>query len=61
MMLDASEFKKGETVANYGDFICVTCILVLALWKILNCIWGISYAEHVTHANNRKVVSCNIL
>jgi hypothetical protein len=27
MMLDASEFKKGETVTNYGDFIYVTCIL----------------------------------
>jgi hypothetical protein len=27
MVLDASEFKKGEIVANYGDFICVTCIL----------------------------------
>jgi hypothetical protein len=27
MMLDASEFKKGEIVANCDDFICVTCIL----------------------------------
>jgi len=27
MMLDASEFKKGEIVANYVDFICATRIL----------------------------------
>jgi len=24
---DVSQFKQGENVLNYGDFICVTCIL----------------------------------
>jgi hypothetical protein len=27
MMLDASQFKIGESVVNYGDFFCETCIL----------------------------------
>lgn len=24
---DVSQFKQGENVLNYGDFICITCIL----------------------------------
>jgi hypothetical protein len=27
VMMKVSEFKKWEMVANYGDFICLTCIL----------------------------------
>jgi uncharacterized protein with ParB-like and HNH nuclease domain len=33
---DASQFKQGENVLNYGDFICVTCILCVDMWVNLN-------------------------
>ena len=42
MMLDASEFKKGEIVANCDDFICITCNLCVGTLENLNCSWGIS-------------------
>jgi hypothetical protein len=31
MMRDAPQFKYKKTVENYGDFICVTCILCVGL------------------------------
>ena len=37
MMRDASQLKKGETVLNGGDFICVTCILCVGKLKNFNC------------------------
>jgi hypothetical protein len=29
-------FRIWEFLVNYGDFICVACIFMLAWWKILN-------------------------
>jgi hypothetical protein len=40
MMLNASEFKKREIVANYGDFICVTCILCVGTLEIFKLHFG---------------------
>jgi hypothetical protein len=36
-MRDASRFKQGENIINYGDFICVTCILCFDTLESSNC------------------------
>ena len=37
MMRDASQLKKGETVLNDGNFICVTCTLCVGTLENINC------------------------
>jgi hypothetical protein len=36
-MRNASRFKQGENVVNYGDFMCVNCILCVDTLGNLNC------------------------
>jgi hypothetical protein len=53
------EFRIWEFEVQCGEFICATCNLYVGMVEIFNLQVGLSLAEQVTRASNRKAVSYN--
>jgi hypothetical protein len=53
-------FRILECEMNFGDFICVACILCVGLVENFKLAVRIFLVEQVAGASNRKTVSCNV-